>query len=63
MEGKTIINIGTNKGNIQGAEFNKPFGDITSSEVQEVADLHYDDCEVMGWCVRGSELMEEYKYE
>lgn len=32
----TIINIGTNKGNLQGIEFDKPFEEITYEDVRAI---------------------------
>ena len=47
----TIINIGTNKGNIQGAELDKPFNDIRISDIRELLNDHdgFEDCDVRGW--------------
>ena len=47
---KTIVNIGTNKGNIVGIEFNKAFDDIV---VREILDVVYEkfgyEVRLQGW--------------
>ncbi len=51
MKEKTKVNIGTSKGNIQGAEFDKPFNDINLSDIREVVDTHdgFESCAIQGW--------------
>lgn len=49
---KTIINIGTNKKNIVGVEFDKPFKEITSKDIFKVVRTTYpgEPVQVHGWC-------------
>lgn len=43
------INIGTNKGNIQGFEIDKPFEDICWSDLRDAAQAKYPGCSPIGW--------------
>jgi len=50
---KTIINIGTNKKNITGVEFNKKFEDITIQDIYDVCLKEFgnkDKLMIIGWC-------------
>ena len=42
---KTIINIGTDKGNITGVEIDKPFADITYKDIKAII----EDIKGVGW--------------
>lgn len=48
---KTVINIGTNINSIVGVEFDKPFEDITYSDILEVVWKHCpgQKLRVQGW--------------
>jgi hypothetical protein len=51
---KTIINIGTNKKNIVGVEFDKPFIEITGRDILDEAKKHFKPSEsyrVQGWAL------------
>jgi hypothetical protein len=49
---KTIINIGTNKGNITKVELDKPFDKITYQDVCNIVNTRFGtgNCVVIGWC-------------
>lgn len=50
---RTIINIGTDKKNIVGVVFTKPFRDITYKDIKEVVIKKFGSMEgnrVQGWC-------------
>ena len=50
---KTIINIGTNKKNITGIEFDKKFEDITIQDIYDVCMKKFGNREnliIIGWC-------------
>jgi len=46
---KTIINIGTDRGNIKNIVFDKEFKDITSKECYAIAREAYPNCVLIGW--------------
>ena len=47
---KTIVNIGTDKKNILGVEFDKPFKDITYPEIRKVCEDKIDGYfKIHGW--------------
>jgi len=50
---KTIVNIGTDKNNIVGVVFTKPFRDITYKDIKEVVIKKLgsmDGNNIQGWC-------------
>jgi hypothetical protein len=47
----TTINIGTNKGNITGIKVDKPFKEISFSDIAEIVKGYYNGrARVIGWC-------------
>lgn len=51
---KTIINIGTDRGNICGVEIDKAFKEITYQDISKVAKERFGDekgFRIEGWCV------------
>ena len=48
---KSIINIGTAKGNIIAARIDKPFDQVTFTDVQQLAKEHFGELvRIHGWC-------------